>query len=464
MFFIFGVFKFANAEVVFSEIAWMGNSENINAEWFEIYNNGESEIDLSDWSISGLLSFEIPSGKTIPAGKYFIFGRQPVSGVYTYIPNFTPDLIYKGALSNSGGTLNLNDKNGNQKSSVTYDGKIGDNETKETMQWDGSKWFTASPTPGGGSISNNTEKVQDNNIGAENNTSNISTSSSSNEKSQVEYKIATKIISPKIVTAGVPFDVDHNTTGLKKEKIILGKFIWNFGDGRQKQLSVSDPFIYVYDYPGEYVLTLSYYDSNFDTKPDATDRVTIKVVPSGVVISSVGTSSDPYVEVENKSGYEMLLSGWVLKGSAHSFVVPDGMILLPNKKLKLSPKITGFDFNDLNFIEIVDQQGQVFTTYPNKKTNIYRYSENKNIDENIIKSNYIENKDIKEGKEIINLNDLSSSVGGANSGLDNKTLIYFGLAGIIIIGVLSIIFIRKKTDYPDYIEKEISASDMTIIE
>ncbi|NVN97248.1 lamin tail domain-containing protein, partial [Candidatus Nomurabacteria bacterium] len=259
-----------------------------------------------------------------------------------------------------------------------------------------------------------------------------------------------------------------NTIGLKKEKIVLGKFDWNFGDGRQKQLSVSDPFTYVYDYPGEYVVTLSYSDSNFDTKPDATDRLTIKVIPSGVIISSVGTYNDSFVELENKSNYEMSISGWILKGSVHTFMIPEGTVILPNKKLKLSPKITGFDFNDLSSLSIIDTSGQVFATYPNYTKSAIKYSSSNTSQENIVKSDIVESnqaKDIGGNGDVINLNDLGASAAGVKDiGFNNKTLVYLGLIGIIIIGALGIILLRHKQEIPDYEEKGITANDMKILE
>ena len=63
---LFCFFPFiAKASVVISEIAWMGNSSNANAEWIELYNNGSEDIDLSGFTISGSVSITIPSGKSI---------------------------------------------------------------------------------------------------------------------------------------------------------------------------------------------------------------------------------------------------------------------------------------------------------------------------------------------------------------------------------------------------------------
>ncbi|MFA6386661.1 MAG: hypothetical protein WCW04_02750 [Candidatus Paceibacterota bacterium] len=457
----FSCVNLAHAEVIFNEIAWMGNSSNINAEWIEL--KGEKGTDLSNWTISGSVSITIPEGKRINENGFFLLGRQPVDKkiTYTYIPDFIPDYTYNGTLPNSSGNLILKNSSGVNKDSISWlESERKNYQTKQRINDSG--WNYADPTP------NDTNSgVSDDNSSEENIVEETNDTITTTTNEPKIYKIATKIIAPKIVTAGVPFTIDHSTTGLNKEKIILGKFVWNFGDGMQKQLSLSDPFSYGYDYPGEYVITLSYYDSIFDINPDAMDRLIIKVIPSGVIISSVGTYADPFVEIENNSSYEMSLNKWIMKGYVHSFLIPEGMVILPNKKLKFSPKITGFDFNDLNSISIIDTSGQVFATYPTKKTYSNKNYSNSNSQNNIVKADIVKSDQaagIANSPDVINLNDLGASAGSADNGLNNKTLVYLGLAGIIAIGLLSIFLIRRKNEIPDYVEKGISASDMTIME
>jgi hypothetical protein len=173
------------------------------------------------------------------------------------------------------------------------------------------------------------------------------------------------------------------------------------------------------------------------------------------------------VEIENNSSYEMSLNKWIMKGYVHAFLIPEGMVILPNKKLKFSPKITGFDFNDLNSISSIDTSGQVFATYPTKKTYSNKNYSNSNSQNNIVKADIVKSDQaagIANSPDVINLNDLGASAGSADNGLNNKTLVYLGLAGIIAIGLLSIFLIRRKNEIPDYVEKGISASDMTIME
>lgn len=473
--------NFAHASLEITEIMYAPEM-GADYEWVEIYNNGSKNEDLSnDLFFRGdkfaSLNLKIGDNKILPPLHYAIIAKSMSD--YSW-------LSFSGPIFSSS-TLSLPDDSekyetyikiynplSTESDFITYDTSKGGSKTSKTsLSKINGEWTSATPTPG---IANSSSTSSSDNS-LDNSTDNLVDETVDpipvNSKTPTIYKITTKIIAPKIVTSGVPFVIDHTTTGINKEKVILGKFIWNFGDGMKKEGSTSDPFEYIYDYPGEYVLSLSYADSPFDTKSDAVDRLTIKVIPSGVVISSVGTYADPFVEIENNSSYEMSLNKWILKGSVHSFVIPEGMVILPNKKLKLSPKITGFDFNDLSSISIIDQSGQTFATYPTKKTYSGNYYSSNNSQDNIVKADIVKGDQvagIANSPDVINLNDLGAnavgagSTGSANNVLNNKTLIYLGLAGIIIIGIVSVVLIRRKVDYPDYMEKEISAKDMTIME
>jgi len=465
-------FSFVNityASVIINEV----QISPTEARFIELYNNSSNSVDLTNWYIqrktaTGAFSSFVTKtnfeGKSIDAGGYFLISKNGSIGADIVMETFT--LTESNTIQLKDGSGNVVDKIGwgetnDCQSSCPPNPTSGQSISKDPN----GEFIISNPTPReiNGVITNN--KIEENSTSSS--TSNNNEEVSIISKTIEVAKIITKIVAPKIVTAGVPFNIDHNTTGINKEKIILGKFIWNFGDGMSKSSATSNAFNYVYDYPGEYVVTLFYSDSNFDMKSDATDRLTIKVIPSGINISSVGTYADPFVELENKSNYEMSISGWILKGSVHAFMIPEGTVILSNKKLKLSPKITGFDFNDLTFISIIDTSGQVFATYPNSAPKIIKHVSNETFQENIVKSAIIDNsqeENINNDSQVINLNDLSASTDGIENELNNKTLIYLGLAGIIVIGIISIILIKRKNEIHDYVEGGVTASDMTIIE
>ncbi|MEI7689267.1 MAG: lamin tail domain-containing protein [Candidatus Nomurabacteria bacterium] len=480
MFFIF-VHK-ANANVLINEVQ-ISPTEN---RFIELYNNGSDPVNLTDWYIQrktatgstygSLVSKTYFENKTIEPNGYFVISKVNLSSSNIVYDSLT--LTESNSIQIKNSESVVVDKVGWGESN-DCGGVCAPNPTdgKSISRTSSGSFIVTSSTPGllnneSENINENTDTVNNTNTTDSNTTSGSSTSGTSGSimpKVVLEtFKISTKIVSPKIVTAGIPFLIDHMTTGIRKEKIVSGKFVWNFGDGMKKEMPASLPFEYSYQYPGDYVLSLSYYSSYLNEKPDAVDRITMKVVPSGIIVSSIGSSLDPYIEIENNSNYEISLNDWILRGGSHVFMFPDDMVILPNKKLKLSPKITGFDINDLSSISIFDKSGQIFAVYPRQNiAPVVNYVNKKPVVDNVSKQNTTENNQIDNSDNIVNLNDLAanaSNTGNLNI-FKNNFYPWLGLGSVIFIGAASVIILRRKgREYQDYAEGELSAKDMTIIE
>lgn len=465
----------ANASVIINEVQ-LSPTEN---RFVELYNSGSSSVDLTNWYIQrktatgsdfgSLVSKTYFEGKRIGAGSYFVISKSSMENSDIVYPSLTLTESNTIQLKNSAGVV---DKVGwgdvNDCENVCAPNP---SEGKSIQRTSGGNWFVSSSTSGASNSETSSSDDSTDNTGSEvdndTNTSDISASDSVNDNPAV-LKITTKIIAPKIATAGIPFTINSLTTTNKGETYAVGKSVWNFGDGSVKEVGKSDPFEYVYDYPGEYVVTLSYFDSYFSKVADASDRMTIKVVATGIKISSVGTTNDPFIEIENKSSYEIVLSNWIVTAGIHYFKIPEGTTILPNKKIKLSPKITGFIGEDLNSVIIANANKEMIATYPviTKQTIqkspaiIIAVNANKVLSENA------QSKPLPlEESQIINLNDLGSSAGDTASNISNPALYpIIGLFVVIGIGVAAFLLLKKKREPSDYIEKEIRAEDMTIIE
>lgn len=117
-------------DLIISEIAWMGNASSTNAEWIELYNNTTSTIELTGWTLEaedGSPAIDL-EGKIEPQG-FFLLERSSDDS----LPGMAADLLYSGALNNSGEVLVLKDPQGNEIDSVNA-WYAGNNESKETMQ------------------------------------------------------------------------------------------------------------------------------------------------------------------------------------------------------------------------------------------------------------------------------------------------------------------------------------------
>jgi len=119
---------FCSASVIFNEIAWMGTEESHSHEWIELYNQSEEIINLQGWKIiaeDGTPEIELKG----EIKDFFILERTDDET----LPEIKADLIYSGALENSGENLKLINNKGAVVDQING-WQAGDNETKRTME------------------------------------------------------------------------------------------------------------------------------------------------------------------------------------------------------------------------------------------------------------------------------------------------------------------------------------------
>lgn len=230
----------AQGAVFITEIAWMGSdnggtaTQNANDEWIEIQNAGSSEVSLAGWRLAADDgSPDIPLGGAVAPGAFFLLERTDDATV----PGITADLIYSGALSNSGELLRLYDAAGSVVEELDFrEGwPAGDNATKATMQRSGSQWITATGTP---RAANGTPVVQetataDADMPA---AGGSGASSDAGGFSSAEEVVKKNIVAAITTTArravvGAPFAVGGMGYGLAGEPLKNARYLWSFGDG-----------------------------------------------------------------------------------------------------------------------------------------------------------------------------------------------------------------------------------------
>ncbi len=476
---LFCFFPFiAKASVVISEIAWMGNSSNANAEWIELYNNGSEDIDLSGFTISGSVSITIPSGKSIVGGGFFLLERTSDGSV----PEITADHIYTGALANTGGNITLKDGGGVMLDEVLYPSgwPAGSNDTKETMQKIGNSWATASPSPKANNTQNTASNSDDtNNTTNNSNTNTNTTTSNSNTSSNTKtpaYKdmVAKIIVNQSIVPLNAPATLKPEIFGHYGEKVEKGKIIWNFGDGVIKEAASFEIVYHKYKRIGDYTVSLQYFENNKKEEPDLEKKISIKVVPSQVIISRIGDLNDPYVEIENKSSYEISLKDWKLIAGGKSFSFPAGTYITPNRKIMFGPEVTNFSEQDFRVIVLMRPGFEVEDVYPddlsflpdnidNFKTTSVGYTRSHEDFSNSQKEKEIFiDQDIDSG-EVLDLRGLSGQEANAVSSSNiNPTVL---LVLIIVFGLVGVFFIKKWKIQKNTDEmSHLSSDDIKIIE
>lgn len=117
-------------DVVINEASWMGTTYNTADEWIELYNTTSSAISLTGWTLNALDGTpSITLSGSIAANGYFLLERTDDSTVL----GIAADLIYVGAMGNTGEDLSLKDG-----ANVLIDRvdawHAGDNTTNATME------------------------------------------------------------------------------------------------------------------------------------------------------------------------------------------------------------------------------------------------------------------------------------------------------------------------------------------
>jgi hypothetical protein len=95
--------------VVINEVAWAGTAASADDEWIELWNPGSETIPLDGWTLTDGNDILIALNGSIPPGGYFLLER----GGDDTVSDVPANLVYTGALSNSGEELRLLDPVGN---------------------------------------------------------------------------------------------------------------------------------------------------------------------------------------------------------------------------------------------------------------------------------------------------------------------------------------------------------------
>lgn len=435
--------------------------------FIELYNSGSSEVNLTGWylqrktataeSFGSLVSKKYFENKNIPAKGFFVISRSD-SG--------QADIVFDTLTLTESNIIQLKNSNQEVVSIVGWgdiSGSLVSNPGEEkSISRDNGDWIIGQPTKG---EENTGEKSE----GNDNEEDNDEDDEDEKKEDDIILKISSKIIIPKTIVSGIPFLLGSEIKSNKGGTYHVGKFVWNFGDGQSYQLKDSSPFNYTYEYEGEYLLSLSYYDNVFNELPESSTSLKVKVIPAEILISSVGGYQNPYVEIENKTNYDIPLSGWVITAGNKIFIFPNETFILAKNKIKISPKITGFSGGDIATVSITSPNLIINSIYPSRLVSNFKptvkittnggLSVNK-TEEKIAQATIKEETKTEEEVEPIDLNLLTASVGDVDSEKSKKAYPFIGLGVIVILGVTSFLLLKKKAPQQ---EKEVS-EDFDLVE
>jgi len=463
---------FARADVLINEVAWMGTADSQYGEWVELYNTGSGSVSLSGWKLykgdGSTLVFTL--SKTISAGGYLIIERTTASSPDP-LPNINDESGPFGGsgLLNSGENLVLKDANGATSDALDFSSgwPAGDNTTKETMQKSGSSWITAPATPDTAT----TGTIPDSGTGGTNTTtdngSTADTTPDQTPKKAPVYKISAQIITNTTAVSGIPSTFSHITLGADHQPVFSGVWVWNFGDGTTRQDTVAPQiFTHTFPYPGDYSVTLEFKSLMSLSAPDATDRMVVSVIVPQVVISNISYDGAGGIELSNASGIDMDISGWVIRSGGNIFMFPRNTTILQGKKLMLSSAVLGLNVTQGQTMALLYPDNTLASIFPTAPKEIIG---NAGAERKIVSVAPIlippvmlasasspMNEAVSTETAVAALADAEISASSSK----NNVWIFGGFAGLVIAGIGTALYIRRKKAKA---EKSL-ADEFTIVE
>lgn len=337
---VFLVPSFGHAQVLISEVAWMGTDEDANNEWIELYNLSNTGTDLAGWTLSDGASINVSLTGTLSAHGTGVLERTDD----TTLPD-TAFLIYSGALSNSGGTLTLTDASGavsDQAVGGTNWSSIGGSNTvpKKTPQRTRTgTWVTGTPTPNADNVEEDapaTTTEEDDSTTTETTTTSAKTSSggSSATKKTTPKVVENPVLKlafnvPNIVYVNQKIELEASPSGIGETLMRSLNYSWNFGDtytatGRRTS--------HVFEYPGDYTIVAS---AEF-AKQSAMVRHEVTVLPALLTLTQSPAGD---IVIKNDSKYEVDIGGFILEGNSkltfpkYTFVKPSGTLTIGKSRI-----------------------------------------------------------------------------------------------------------------------------------
>lgn len=348
----------SHAQVLLSEIAWMGTDASPTAEWIELYNFSTTPTDLTGWTLTsedGSVSITL-SGTLTPHGVGLL-----EHGTDSAVPGVTALLTYDGDMSDAGGSLTLKDNTGTTVDTAPGGSSwagIGGKSTdpvKTAQRTRMGAWVTAAPTPGLDNAQVN-DPIVDTTVGTTTTTTlptvgGSVTRTGGGGGSSKRDPLTLTIAASSTVYIGKPVSFTASTGKSGKTNEPGHNYYWNFGD---IVTATGKKVTHAYEFPGEYVVVVE--STSTRSKP-VTARLDIHVLPHALTLA---TTSDGNISLRNVSSEEFTLDGYTLSGTGFSVTFPKNSIL----KSQSAVTISRAKISKATTVKITDLDGFVVAQLP----------------------------------------------------------------------------------------------------
>ena len=471
------------AGLIINEIMYDLPGTDTDHEWIELYNDSSSEISLSGYKFNdganhGLNTPPVNGGVgplSVPANGYVILAGNATVFKSDY-PSYSGAVIDTVmALANEGDSLSIVDSNNDVIDSVTYTKSQGGAGDGNSLGSFGNLLSPGTPTPGSANTKTTTS-VEENEEETE-------------EQVEVESKeyviprYAGTIIVKDPITAGVPTQFSTLIVNPERKVVLPGKYVWNFGDGTVYEYFDGMPFTHIYNDAGEYVVYFEYYKSRGAFTPEVVVKKIISVTEGGVLVTSIGTTADPKVELSNTTGEDIDMSLWKINSGSATYVLPKNTILMRGKKIVLRPSVLGF--SPMYSVALIHPSGVVASTKSStpifagtSTTAVSKVNTEENLlssasdvfvkgetEKNIASSGPIDPiESTTENASLLSAN-VSDALEDGNESTNFSHVVYYALFVLVLaLGVIGVYRIRKHKEENSTNDDEYDTDEFTFVE
>lgn len=349
---------FAHAAVSITEIMYDLSGADTGREWVEITNTGGSSVDVGGYKFfeantNHALTLISGTG-VLQSGSSAIIADDSTKFKIDW-PDYSGILFDSSfSLSNTGESLALKDGALVTLDSVSYDPSLGATGDGHTLQWNGSAFGSAAPTPGtytGVSDASDSDTSSD----AASTTAEVAVSTSGGGPTEYLPIPMLRIVigGDRVVSSGadVPFTaVVYDGKGNKRDDALV---IWSFGDGMRR--TGASVFHAYYD-PGEYIAVVRV------STPDGgntLNEIIVTVKDASIKITSVTSRG---IALTNNDSRTLDVSLWRLSMGGKEFKIPEDTQILAGRTILFPSQV--IELPAASSASLLYPNGEVAATYP----------------------------------------------------------------------------------------------------
>jgi hypothetical protein len=312
------------AQISITEIFYNAEGGDTGYEWIEIENVGDSEIDLSGWSLfEGGVNHKLSalSKETLSPSEVgvIIQNEEKFKSLFPGVATLWRAVF---SLSNTGESLSLRDKEKVDQVEVAYSSELGASGDGLSLHREGGSFSPGTPSPGGNLFEEVVSEVLE---------------ERGSQKAQVE-----EFVFPRIVTqiteiseslfVGAPVYFDAQARSEFGDFLENAVYVWSFGDG---SISRGKSLAHTYYQPGEYVV---YVDAGYEEDSSGTRR-NIHIMEPEIELKEVSLG---FIRFANHTKKDIDMGGWFIKSLENVFPIPTHTFLASMGEISFPVEVLGF--------------------------------------------------------------------------------------------------------------------------